>query len=398
MSEVRRTHDALERTTRGVGQGAGAGDIAPESRRYATVGMRHLKRRQQAPVAGTSPAASIITVNTNEKHRLEVYLPSVVVSRGEFEIIISDNGSTDGSVEFIEKNFPDVRVLRNGTNLGFAAANNSAAKIARGDILVLLNPDTSVHPDWLHHLLQPFTDPHVGLTTSKILLMSNPEKINTCGNAMHLTGLTLCRGMGRSKDLYGEMDEVDAISGAAFAIRRELYERLGGFDEDFFIYMEETDLSVRARLNGWKCLYVPHSIVLHDYALRFGPNKIFYQERNRYMMSLKNLKWRTLILLLPAYLLAEVVTWGFVLFGDRARWRNKLRAYRWVAANWGRIMHKRAETQRQRQVTDRELLKHAGAQLDFGQVATGWVALFAQGMFTPFFFMFKALTRLMLRW
>jgi GT2 family glycosyltransferase len=350
------------------------------------------------PESQMGPAASVITVNTNERHRLEVYLPSVFASRGNFEVIISDNGSADGSVEFIELSFPNARVVRNGRNLGFAAANNRAAKISKRDILVFINPDTAVHPDWLYYLIQPFEDRRVGLTTSKILLMSDPEKINTCGNAMHLTGLTLCRGAGASKDLYDDMDEVDAVSGAGFAIRRELFETLGGFDEDFFIYMEETDLSLRARLNGWKCIYAPRSIILHDYELRFGPNKVLYQERNRYMMLLKNLKWRTLLTLLPAYLLAEVVTWGFVISSDRANWRNKFRAYHWLVANWRTILNKRKETQRLRKVTDRELLKDVGSRLDYRQVAPGSVAILADWIFTPMFVVIRTMKRLVVWW
>ncbi|HVS80586.1 MAG TPA: glycosyltransferase family 2 protein [Pyrinomonadaceae bacterium] len=344
------------------------------------------------------PSASVITVNTNEKHRLEVYLPSAFASRGNFEIIISDNGSTDGSLEWLEQEFPDACVLRNGKNIGFAAANNRAAEIANNEILVFVNPDTSVHPDWLYHLLQPFKDARVGLTTSKVLLMSNPEKINACGNTIHVSGLTLCRGMGRSKELYSAGDEVDAISGAAFAMRREVFEVLGGFDEDFFIYMEETDLSLRARLAGWKCVYVPQSVILHDYNLRFGPNKVHYQERNRYLMLLKNLKWRSLLVLLPAFLLAEVVTWGFVLLGDRQHWKNKFCAYRWIAVNWQDVMRKRKATQKLRKVSDRELLKNAGVRLDFGQVARGGIAYLADGIFTPLFFIVKRMMRAVVWW
>jgi GT2 family glycosyltransferase len=346
----------------------------------------------------TFPSASIITVNTNERHRLEVYLPTAFASRGNFEVIISDNGSSDGSSEFLAREFPEARVHNNWKNIGFASANNRAAEIANNEILVFVNPDTAVHADWLYYLLSPFADPDIGLTTSKILLMSNPEKINTCGNTMHISGLTLCRGMGRSRRSYNVMDEVDAVSGAAFAIRREIFESLDGFDEDFFLYMEESDLSLRARLAGWKCLYVPESIVLHDYSLRFGPNKVLYQERNRYMMVLKSLKWRTLIVLLPVLLLAEVVTWGFVLIGDRKHWRNKLRAYYSIVENWNTVMRKRGAMQRLRRVSDRELLKNAGVRLDFSQAAKGGVSLLATIVFTPLFFTMKCIARAIVWW
>lgn len=344
------------------------------------------------------PRASIITVNTNEIHRLEVFLPSVFASRGRFEVIISDNGSTNGCLDSLADQFPGARVLCNGRNIGFAAANNRAAEIARNNILVFVNPDTSVHADWLHHLLQPFEDPQVGLTTSKILLMQDPDTINACGTTMHLSGLTLCRGMGRSAKSYAEADEVAAIQGAAFAIRRELFALLGGFDEDFFIYVEESDLSLRARLNGWKCRYVPQSIVWHDYTLRFGPNKLLYQERNRYVMLLKTLKWPTLIFLLPVYLLAEIVTWGFVLLKDRAHWKNKLRAYHSIVDNWETIMRKRRTTQRLRKITDRELLRNMDFRLDFGQAVGGWMSYLAGAIFTLPFLVLRIALRGLIWW
>jgi GT2 family glycosyltransferase len=346
----------------------------------------------------SQPAASIITVNTNEIHRLKVLLPSVFATRGRFEVIISDNGSTDGCLDSFSEQFPGARIVYNGSNIGFAAANNRAAQIARNNVFVFVNPDTRVHPDWLRHLLQPFEDPGVGLTTSKMLLMSDPETINSCGTTMHISGLTLCRGMGRPMESHAEGDEVAAIQGAAFAIRRELFELLGGFDEDFFIYVEESDLSLRARLNGWKCRYVPQSIVWHDYNLRFGPNKVLYQERNRYVMLLKTLKWPTLIALLPVYVLAEIVTWGFVLLKDRSHWKNKLRAYHSIMVNWPAIMRKRRATQRLRRVTDREVLRSMDFRLDFGQAADGWLPYLAGAVFTPAFLVLRIAVRGLVRW
>jgi GT2 family glycosyltransferase len=349
-------------------------------------------------VPSVPPRTSIITVNTNELHRLVEFLPALFASRGNFELIISDNGSRDGSLEFITSQFPDVRILRNGRNIGFCAANNKAALLARGDFLVFLNPDTRVSLDWLPHLLKPFEDPTVGLTTAKILLMSDPGRINTCGNTVHLSGLTLCRGMGKRAEIFSSLIEVAAVSGAAFAIRRDLFHRLGGFDEGFFIYLEETDLSLRARLNGWRCISVPESIIWHDYQLRFGPQKVFYQERNRYRMLLKNLSWPTLIVLLPVLLVAETVTWGFVLWNDRPNWRNKLRAYIETIRHLREILSKRRETQSLRRQRDRDLLRWMGSSLDFSQVTRSRTALCATVLFNPLFFLLRAAVFVVVWW
>jgi GT2 family glycosyltransferase len=344
-----------------------------------------------------APLASVITVNTNERHRLEVYLPAATTSKGDFEIVISDNGSTDGSAELLRQ-FPEVRVLENGKNLGFAAANNRAAEVARGEILVFLNPDTRVEPDWLEELLVPFSEPTVGLTTSKLLLMSRPDRINTGGNVVHYAGFGMCRGMDRPRETLSEEGEVAAVSGAAFAIRRELFEQMRGFDEDFFIYMEETDLSMRCRLAGWRIVYTPRSIVYHDYAMRFGPKKTLYQERNRYWMLLKNLRWPTLVVLLPSLALAECVSWGFVVTRDRPNWRNKLIAYRSVVESWGDLMRKRREAQNFRRVSDRELLKHTESSLEYQQASDGIAAAMAHVVFDPLFFLLRQATMAIVRW
>ena len=344
--------------------------------------------------------ASVIIVNYNGGEELWHCLASVVSAAPTgSEVIVVDNASTDASAGALERDFPPVRLIRSRTNLGFGGGNNLGAQSARGKFLVFLNPDTRVAEGWLAALLAPFeADPHVGLVTAKVLLAAQPDRINTCGNTVHLTGLTLCRGMGFPKSAFEKAEEVDAISGAAFAIRRETFDALGGFDDDFFLYLEDTDLSWRARLAGWRCWYAPDSVVFHDYTLRISPRKVFYQERNRYLMLLKNLRWPTLAVLLPALLLAEAVTWGFVLWGDRANLGNKLRAYGWIAAHRDSILQKRKTTQALRRIRDRELLRHIGYRLDFDQAGQGVTAALAHFVFDPLFFLLRQLALALVWW
>jgi len=332
---------------------------------------------EKALVAETPLQVSVIIVAYNAQAYLVQCLSSVLETSGAgCEVILVDNASSDGSVEVVVRNFPQVRVIRNRENQGFGQGNNLGARAARGKYLVFLNPDTIVKPGWLEALITALEDdPRAGLATSKILLLNDPERINTCGNTIHLTGLTLCRGLRHPKNTFNQRESVAAVSGAAFAIRRDLFEQLEGFDEDFFLYMEDTDLSWRARLAGWDCLYVPESIVLHDYHLRITPFKIFYQERNRYLMLLKSFKWGTLIFLLPTLLLAEVITWGFVIWGDRTRLGNKVRAYGWIVRHWSNVLQKRVATQRLRRIDDRELVQAMVSQLDFEQMEHNIVTL-----------------------
>ena len=146
--------------------------------------------------------ASIIIVNYNAKEKLLRCLESVLrCSQADCEVIVVDNQSSDGIADLIEVDLPQVTLIRSKVNLGFGAGNNLGALRARSKYLVFLNPDTLVEQDWLEALLAPFdTDARVGLVTSKILLADQPGLINTCGNAVHFTGLTLCRGLGQPRE------------------------------------------------------------------------------------------------------------------------------------------------------------------------------------------------------
>lgn len=344
--------------------------------------------------------ASVVIVSYNAKQKLLVCLDSLSRSLpADCDLIVVDNASTEGNADAIAEGFPDARLIRSQTNLGFAGGCNLGARHASGRYLVFLNPDTLVEAGWIDALLAPFADDRrVGLTTARILLLKDPERLNTCGNNIHLTGLTLCRGMGRGRDSYPRRETVAAISGAAFAISAELFEQLDGFDEDFFLYLEDTDLSWRARLAGRETVYVPDAVVLHDYELRITAKKTYWQERNRLLMLLKSLRWATLLLILPALVLAELITWGFVLLRDRPNAGNKLRAYGWIAANWRRIMARRRATQTLRKVGDRTLIRMTGFRIEFEQAATGLVALAAHVVLTPIFFILRGFVLALLWW
>lgn len=344
--------------------------------------------------------ASVVIVSYNAKQELMACLASVLRSLpDDSELIVVDNASIEDNAEAVKAGFPEITLIRSDTNLGFAAGCNLGVRNARGQHLVFLNPDTLVESGWLDALVAPFeADDRIGLVTARILLMADPERLNTCGCDVHISGLTLCRGMGRPRDMYLEVEEVGAISGAAFAIQRNLFETLGGFDEEMFLYLEDTDLSWRARLAGFKTVCAPGCIILHDYELRITPLKVYWEERNRYLMLLKSLKWKTLILLLPSYLVAEAITWSFVLLSDRANIANKPRAYRWIVANRREVMRKRRETQAMRVLSDRALLRSTGFKIDFDQAAGGVIAAAARWVFNPLFFVLRKVALALVWW
>jgi GT2 family glycosyltransferase len=343
---------------------------------------------------------SIILVNYNGGKQVLECLGALEAEREEErEIIIVDNASTDDSPGLIQTVFPNVKLVRSATNLGFGGGNNLGARYARGQYLAFLNPDTQVEPGWLEALRRALeASPEAGMATARILLCEHPDTINACGNEVHLSGLTLCRGIGQPRQAYNAPAEVGAVSGAAFLMRRELFELLGGFDVSFFLYMEDTDLSLRARLAGWRILYSPEAVVYHNYRLRFGSRKTYYQERNRYRMLLKVFRLPTLLALLPALLLAEVVTWGFVLCREPQRVNNKLEAYTAVLRDWRSLKQARIHTQARRQVSDRELLEFSTFRLEFEQTGEGRTTWLAHQMFNPLFHVCRCLVLMVVRW
>jgi GT2 family glycosyltransferase len=204
-----------------------------------------------------------------------------------------DNASTDGSVEHLRARWPYVRVVRSTANLGFAAGNNVGMRAARGRHLVLLNTDTRVQPGWLSALVSAAElEPTIGAVTSKLVFLADPGEIQNAGSLLLSDGSGADRGFHeRDTGQYQRREEVFGACGAAVLYRREMLEDVGGFDEAFFNYYEDTDLSWRMRLRGWKVLYEPAAAVHHVHTGSSGEWSQFFTfhvDRNRLFMILKN--------------------------------------------------------------------------------------------------------------
>lgn len=343
---------------------------------------------------------SVVIVNTNELHHLRRCLPSIFAQDyDDFEVLIVDNNSTDGSVEYVQQNFPRARLVRNKENLGYAGANNAGFEHATGDYIMVLNPDTEAMPGFLSEMVRAMdTNPGAGLATCKILLMDQPHLINACGNDISYTGLTFCRGLDRPANQFAQPEVVSAVSGAAFVIRRSVLDEIGGFDESFFIYYEETDLSLRAMVAGYQVIYVPTAVILHNYAFRFSPKKCFYQERNRYYSMLKNLRWRTFLALLPGLLVSEMLAWGYAGLQGAEHVKSKFQSWIWLWQHWGQIMDKRRQVQRIRRVDDRILLKRFSHRLNFAQTTKPWIASTLEAILNPLLLVISKATTAIVYW
>lgn len=245
---------------------------------------------------------SIIIVTWNGLHHLKNYLPSVVATNYPyFEIIIADNASTDGSVEWIQTNYPKCKIASLDHNYGYAGGNNRSVSLAAGDILIFLNNDAKPEPDWLHHLNECLTETQADILQPKIKSIKEPELFEYAGAAggyIDWMGYPFCKGrvFDHIEKDHGQYDQTDKIfwaSGAALTIKKELFNELGGFDEIFQFHMEEIDLCWRALRRGKSIYYCPKSIVYHLGAGSLSESssrKTFYNYRNSLLMLTKNLE------------------------------------------------------------------------------------------------------------
>lgn len=263
---------------------------------------------------GTSaPFFSIIILNWNGKHLLGECLDSVLTQTfRDFEILVVDNGSTDGSAEFLRAEYGErVCLVALEKNLGFSGGNNVGIERARGTWTVFLNNDTQAHPRWLEALHDAaHRHPDIPVFACKVLNYFRRNEIDTVGHLLYPDGIS--RGRGRLEVDTGQYDREEEVifpSGCAAAYRKDLLDAIGGFDESFFAYCDDTELGIRARLFGARCLLVPTAIVYHKYSVTGGTYsefKVYHVERNRVWVLMKYfpLRW---IALSPLYTIERMI-------------------------------------------------------------------------------------------
>lgn len=256
---------------------------------------------------------SVVVLSWNGKEHLEVCLSSLSTqSFQDFEIILVDNGSTDGSIDYVRERFPKVRLVPLVTNLGFCAGNNVGIESAQGDLIALLNNDTEVSPNWLESLYEAAQrSPEAGFFASKMLLFDRRDTIDSAGDEFHTAGFASKRGwlqpdgpeFAQEKDVFG------ACAGAAL-YRHEMLDEVGLLDEDFYANGEDVDLSFRAHAYGYRCLYVPTARVYHKGGATIGQTeKWFYlMRRNQLWIVVKNMPNQLLFRYLPNILVYNITS------------------------------------------------------------------------------------------
>lgn len=301
---------------------------------------------------------SIIVVNWNGQRFLQDCLAAL--SRQTYvnrEIILVDNGSTDSSISYVLKRFPDVKIIQLRENTGFTGGNAEGLKLAEGDFLALVNNDTRAEDRWLENLIEPmFKNSTVGICASK-LLFEDGRGINSAGDGLTTAGVGLNRGLGRNGTLFSDAEFVFGACGAAVLYRRRMLDEIGFLDDDFFLYDEDTDLSFRAQLVGWKCAYVPTAIVYHKSnatSRRLSDLHVYYHSRNLEFVWLKNMPSSLMLRYAHHKLLQELGSFFYLCIRHgkwKAFFRAKKDALKMVPLMWG----KRKEIQTMKRLSDGDI-------------------------------------------
>jgi GT2 family glycosyltransferase len=317
----------------------------------------------------TSPKVSALIVAFGDEPELDLCLAAVLASSGvEVDLVVVDNGDRSGHLRTLESD-ARARVIRPATNLGFAGGCNLAAEHAVGDVLVLVNPDVIVAPDTLAELAEACSPAAVGIATASVRLAAHPGIINSAGNPVHYLGLAWAGGHGDPADQHASRTTVASASGACCAIRAARWRELGGFDEAYFAYHEDVELSLRCWQRGWSVVYVPSAIAYHHYDFSRHDLKSYLLERNRLLTVITTYSAWTLFWLAIPLLVQEIAMLAVAAIGG---WfPAKLKGYLWIATHFGHVRSRRQLVQSERVRSDRDLAGLFAITLDAGNVETG---------------------------
>jgi GT2 family glycosyltransferase len=286
-------------------------------------------------------------------------------TRPDLEVVIVDNSGHG----LVRRNgtAPGARVIENARNAGFGTAINQGLRASTSPFVATLNDDAVAHPDWLAALVSALEGrPDAGMCASQVRLFGE-ARLDSAGMLVARDGSSKQRGHGRLPEDFPVLEEVLLPSGSSALYRRSMLEDIGGFDDNFFLYCEDTDLGLRARWAGWKCLYVPQAVVEHHYSHSSGrasPVKAYYVERNRLFVLVKNFPGR-MLLAAPFVALARYLWHAWYIFrgqGSAARFRAEgnagprmvwyvLRAHAALLGNLGRLWRQRREIRARARIT-----------------------------------------------
>lgn len=307
------------------------------------------------------PLISVIILNWNGKQFLEPCLDSLAVQTcQDFETILVDNGSSDGSIEFIRERYPGVKLVVLPENVGFATGNNRGFDVSSGEFIVTLNNDTRVDPAFLAKLVAPVqANAGVGMVAAKMVNYYITDEIDSVGLAVAVNGLGYNVGVAqKDQGQFAQEAEVFGPCGGAALYRREMLAAVGFFDDDFFAYYEDFDLAWRCRLAGWKAMAAPEAVVYHVHSATSGegsPLKVYLTHRNKWFVIVKN--WPTSLLLrfLPGILFYDFA--ALLLAMLRGRGYVALQARIALLRNLPKLHSKRQQLRAMRKLSNNEIFQ-----------------------------------------
>jgi GT2 family glycosyltransferase len=313
------------------------------------------------------PRVSIILVNYNGMPHVEVCLASI--SRQmfkEFETILVDNSSTDESVAYVRERFPDVQIILNNSNLGYAGGINSALSPAQGEYIAPLNMDTEVEPDWLGRLVNYLDEnKQVGAVTPRIMLYDHRDRVNTMGLDIHVSGLAFCRNLGKEGKLFSRAETVSGISGCSYLVRAEILKKMGGLPEECFMANDDVILSWLAIMMGYELGCEPDSVIYHKYHPALSAEKIHNLEGNRHRLLLYTLRKRTLLLLSPVLFAVELMVMAYCILKGTSYIKAKVSTYSELWKDRSQIKKRKEEYSSLRKIGDLAIVAKLKWNLSF---------------------------------
>ena len=307
----------------------------------------------------TQPLVSIIILNYNAGQILLDCFESVIKTNYDnFEIIIVDNASEDKSYRKCKEKFERTRIIENEKNLGYCEGNNIGIREAKGDYIIILNPDTIVESNWVEELISAYNTFGEGLYQPKILSLDKTEILQSTGNMLHIFGFGFARDKGKNDNLVKtDIEKIGYASGTCLFTSKEVLDKIGLLDSFLFLYHDDLDLGWRAAQMGIDSFYVPNSIIYHaeSYALKWSAKKFYWLERNRKYCLLTHYSKKTYAKMLPTLLLVDFFVWFFYL--SKGFVGSKIKADLDILRNKKSIEKKYQELESKKIVPDKELIK-----------------------------------------
>ena len=331
-------------------------------------------------ISASDAHVTIIVLTWNSMADIDGCLSSIInQTYMNYEVIVVDSCSNDKTIEHIRDNYPSVRVVPLGDNLGYRQGNNAGMHLAEGEFVVICNDDVEVESDWLKGMVEAMQDEDVGIVTPMILMYQDRDVINASGNTLHYSGMCGPRGKGEPRSLHQEKTYVSAVSGCCFMIRRELMIQLGYFSSDFdrldtgwHASFEEVDLSWRAAMRGYATAYAPEAVMYHKYrqpklfSSRFGA-----YEWGRYLAILRNYSILTIFILLPVLAVQEMIAWAYAFSKGKGHLKAKAGVMRWLLFHPREWLEMRRLVQKKRMVSDFMVVMRLDSKIDLFNSQSG---------------------------